>query len=409
MFLKIFSGKKTKNIIKRTKKACIDTTFSYPFTIKNGEGCFLEDLDGNVYLDFNSNVCTCNVGYGHPEIKEIIKSFGEIGAHKIAGQDYYTEEQVKLAEKVLKITPKNLKRVLFTNSGAEAVENAIKFAYRKKGPLPGVSFFRAFHGRTLGALSYTDSKAVQKKYYPEVNHELVKYCTDDNDPDINQLEDLIKRESEPAFVIIECMQGEGGYRPGSKKFIKTVREVTKKHDVPLITDEIQAGMGRTGKWWSFQHYGIEPDIMTAGKSLQVGAVVSTKKYDPNEPGAVSSTWGGGHRIDMAVGLKTIEIIEKEKLMDNAIKIGDFMMKRFKEIQEKYPEKIVDVRGLGLMIGVEFNNDKQRDIVVEKGFKEKLLLLGCGVKTLRIAPPLTIKEDEANQGISIIEKIMRDLR
>ncbi len=409
MFLKIFTGRKTKNIVKRTKKCCIETTFAYPLAIKNGAGCFLEDVDGKVYLDFNSNVCSCNVGYGHPEIIGVLRSFSEVGAHKIAGQDFYTEEQVKLAEKVLKITPKNLTRVLFTNSGAEAVENAIKFAYRKKGPLAGVSFFRAFHGRTIGALSFTDSKAVQKKYYPEVNNELVKYCTDDNDPDINQLEELIKRESEPAFVMIECIQGEGGYRPASKKFIKTLREVTKKHDVPLIFDEIQAGVGRTGKWWSFQHYDVEPDIMTAGKSLQVGAVVSSKKYDPNEPGAVSSTWGGGHRIDLAVGLKTIEIIEKEKLIDNANIMGDYFMKRFKEMQERYPKKIIDVRGLGLMIGVEFNDEKQRDFVVQQAFKNKLLLLGCGFKTLRIAPPLNIKEDDANQGLSIIEKIVREMR
>jgi 4-aminobutyrate aminotransferase len=137
--------------------------------------------------------------------------------------------------------------------------------------------------------------------------------------------------------------------------------------------------------------------------------VSSKKYDPNEPGAVSSTWGGGHRIDLAVGLKTIEIMEKEKLIDNANIMGDYFMKRFKEMQERYPEKIVDVRGLGLMIGVEFNDEKQRDIVVQKAFKNKLLLLGCGFKTLRIAPPLIIKEDDANQGISIIEKIVRELR
>jgi 4-aminobutyrate aminotransferase len=377
--------------------------------IKNGQGCFLEDIDGDVYLDFNSNVCTCNIGYGHPEIMEVLRSFGGIGSHKIAGQDFYTEEQIKLAEKILKITPKNLSRVLFTNSGAEAVENAIKFAYRKKGPLAGVSFFRAFHGRTIGALSFTDSKAVQKKNYPEVNNELLKYCTDDNDPDITQLEELIKRESEPAFVIVECLQGEGGYRPASKKFIKTIREVTKKYDIPLIFDEIQAGIGRTGKWWSFQHYGVEPDIMTAGKSLQVGAVVSTKKYDPNDPGAVSSTWGGGHRIDMAVGLKTIEIIEKERLIENANVMGSYIMKQFNELKERYPKKITDVRGLGLMIGIDFENEKQRNLVVEKAFKNKLLLLGCGFKTLRIAPPLIIKEDEVNQGISIIEKIIKDLK
>ncbi|MDI6826562.1 MAG: aspartate aminotransferase family protein [Candidatus Aenigmarchaeota archaeon] len=409
MFWRIFSGRRAKSIVKRTKKYCIETTFAYPLVIKKGEGCFLEDVDGNVYLDFNSNVCTCNIGYGHPEVMEVIRNFGQISAHKIAGQEFFSEEQVKLAEKILKITPRNLTRVLFTNSGAEAVENAIKFAYRKKGPLAGVSFFGAFHGRTIGALSFTDSKAVQKKNYPEVNNELLKFCTDDNDPDINQLEELIKREAEPAFVIVECVQGEGGYRPASKKFVKTLREVTKKHDIPLIMDEIQSGIGRTGKWWSFEHYGVEPDIMTAGKSLQVGAVVSSKKYDPNEPGAVSSTWGGGHRIDLAVGLKTIEIIEKEKLIENANNMGNYIMKRLNELKEKYPEKIVDVRGLGLMIGVEFENEKQRDFVVQEAFKQRLLLLGCGFKTIRIAPPLIIKEDVADHGLYIFEDVVKDLK
>jgi 4-aminobutyrate aminotransferase len=340
---------------------------------------------------------------------EVLEEYSRIGTHKIAGQDFFCEEQAKLAEKLVKITPRNLTRVLLINSGAEAVENAIKFAYRKKGPLPGVACIRAFHGRTLGALSFTDSKAVQKKNYPEINNELIKFCTDDKDPDINQLEELIKREAEPAFVIVECIQGEGGYRVASKKFIKTLRKVTKKYNIPLIVDEIQSGMGRTGRWWSFEHYGIKPDIMTAGKSLQVGAAISSKEYDPCEPGAVSSTWGGGHRIDLAVGLKTIEIIEKEKLMKNAKKMGKYFMKRLKELQQKYPEKIVDVRGVGLMIGVEFKDKKRRNLVVQQAFKQKLLLLGCGFKTLRIAPPLIIREDVADHGLFILEKIVKDLK
>jgi 4-aminobutyrate aminotransferase len=401
-------GKKARAIVKKTLEYCVHTTFAYPLVIKDGEGCFLIDADGNRFLDFNSNVCSCNVGYKHPEIMKVLEDYSRIGAHKIAGQDFFSEEQVKLAEKLVKIVPRNLKKVLLVNSGAEAVENAIKFAYRKKGPLAGVSCIGAFHGRTLGALSFTDSKAVQKKNYPEVNNELIKFCIDDDDPEINQLEELIKREAEPAFVIVECIQGEGGYRVASKKFIKTLRKVTKECDIPLIIDEIQSGMGRTGKWWSFEHYGVKPDIMAAGKSLQVGAVISSKKYDPCEPGAVSSTWGGGHRIDMAIGLKTIEIIEKEKLMKNAKKMGNYLMKRLKELQQKYPENIIDVRGLGLMIGIEFNDEKIRDYVVQETFKRKLLLLGCGFKNLRIAPPLTITQDLIDHGLFILEEVMKSM-
>jgi len=402
-------GANAKNIVKKTKKLCIETTFAYPLVIKTGYGCYLEDVDGKRYLDFTSNVCSCNIGYNHPEIIRVIRDFVGIGAHKMAGQDFYNEEQVKLAEKLLKITPRNLRKVLFVNSGAEAVENAIKFAFRKKGPLPGVSCTRGFHGRTLGALTFTDSKAIQKKNYPEINHELIKFCINDNDPAINNLEELIKREWIPAFVIVECIQGEGGYIFASKKFIKRLGRVSKKYKFPLIIDEIQSGMGRTGKWWSFEHYGVKPDIMTAAKSLQVGAVVSSKKYDPKEPGAVSSTWGGGHRIDLAIALKTIEIIEKEKLLRNAKKMGKHFMDRLKRLKRKYKKKIFDVRGLGLMVGVEFSKKKYQRFVQQRAFKQGLLLLGCGERTIRIVPPLIITEEEADKGLEILERVIKSIR
>jgi len=394
-----------KEIVERTKKTCIETTFAYPLVIKSGFGCYLEDVDGKRYLDFNSNVCSCAIGYNHPDIIEVLSSFVGKGAHKIAGQDFYSEEQIKLAEKLLRITPKNLSKVLLVNTGAEAVENAIKFAFRKKGPLAGVSFSHAFHGRTLGALTFTDSKAVQKKNYPEINHELIKFCTNDNDPEINELEDLITREWIPAFVIVECIQGEGGYNIASKKFINILRKNSKKYNFPLIIDEVQTGLGRTGKWWSFEHYGIKPDIMTTAKALQVGAVVSSKEYDPKEPGAVSSTWGGGHRIDMTVGLKTIEIIEHENLLDNAKKIGNYMLKRLEEMKNKH-KMITDVRGLGLMIAVEFSEEKYKEIIPNNAFKKGLLLLGCGKKAVRITPPLIITKEEADKGLEIFEGVLK---
>jgi 4-aminobutyrate aminotransferase len=397
-----------KDIVKKTKKLCVETTFAYPLVIKSGFGCYLEDVDGKLYLDFNSNVCSCAVGYNHPEILDTIRNFVGIGAHKIAGQDFYCSEQADLAEELLKIVPKNLSKVLFVNTGAEAVENAIKFAFRKKGPLPGVSCTGAFHGRTIGALTFTDSKAVQKKNYPEINHEVIKFCTKDNDSEINGLHDLIEREWLPAFVIVECVQGEGGYNIASKKFIRNLRKTSKEYGFPLIIDEVQSGLGRTGKWWSFEHFGIKPDIITSAKALQVGAVVSSKEYDPKEPGAVSSTWGGGSRIDLAVGLKTIEIIRHERLLDNAKKIGNHMIKRLREMKNRYPI-IHDVRGLGLMIGVEFSKEIYKDLIPKMAFKKGLLVLGCGRKAIRIVPPLIITRDDADKGLNILEDVIKHLK
>ena len=260
----------------------------------------------------------------------------------------------------------------------------------------------------MGALTFTDSKAIQKKNYPEINHDIIKFCIRDSDPEVNGLQDLIEREWIPAFMIVECIQGEGGYNIASKKFIKNLRKTSRKYDFPLIIDEIQSGLGRTGKWWSFEYYGIKPDIITSAKALQVGAVISSKKYDPKEPGSVSSTWGGGHRIDLAVGLKTIEIIKHEKLLDNARKIGNYIMKRLREMKRKYPI-IVDVRGLGLMIGVEFSKEIYKDIIPKIAFKKALLLLGCGKKTIRIVPPLIITKEEAEKGLDIFENVIKHLK
>jgi len=397
-----------ENIVKKTKKFCVETTFAYPLVIKSGFGCYIEDVDGKLYLDFNSNVCSCAVGYNHPEILDTIRNFVGIGAHKIAGQDFYSKEQADLAEELLRVVPDNLSKVLFVNTGAEAVENAIKFAFRKKGPLPGVSCTGAFHGRTIGALTFTDSKAVQKKNYPEINHEVIKFCTKDDDSEVNGLHDLIEREWLPAFVIAECVQGEGGYNIASKKFIRNLRKTSKENGFPLIIDEVQSGLGRTGKWWSFEHFGIKPDIITSAKALQVGAVVSSKEYDPQEPGAVSSTWGGGSRIDLAVGLKTIEIIRHERLLDNAKKIGNHMIKRLREMKNKYPI-ISNVRGLGLMIGVEFSKEIYKDLIPKMAFKKGLLVLGCGRKAIRIVPPLIITRDETDKGLDILEDVIRHLK
>jgi len=389
------------------RRFAVNSTFEYPAAIKDGKGCWLQDTDGNWFLDFNSNICTQPLGYAHPDLMEVLQEKAKLGAYKIGGQDFYCDEHAELLEALISICPPPLRKAFLVNTGAEAVENAIKFAYRKRGPLYGVSCHNAFHGRTLGALSYTHSKAVQKKNYPSLPHHIIKFCTRDDDGDINELEKLIAESGEPAFVIVEPIQGEGGYVPASKRFLQELRRVTESYKVPLICDEVQCGMGRTGEWWGFQNYDIVPDIMSCGKALQVGAAVTSPRYEPPEKGAVSSTWGGGHRIDMAVGKTIIEVIKRDKLMLNAKRIGAHIMKRLNEMSTTY-NIITEVRGLGLMIGAEISTKDVRDFLLNDCFKRGLFLLGCGTKSIRFAPPLIITEEEADAGLDIFEEGVKKL-
>ncbi len=398
-------GPRSARIVEEFKKIVYDSTFTYPLVIKTGRGCVIEDIDRIEFLDFTSNIGSCPLGYSHPEILEVIKNYSSVekGIHKIAGQDFYCEEHFDIARKLLSIS-KNNSKVFFINSGAEAVENAIKIAYKKMGPLPGISCNSDFHGRTLGALSFTLSKEVQKTNFPELLVKRIKFCTDDSDPQINQLESLLK-EYRVAFIITEIIQGEGGLNVASKLFIQHIRKLADKYKIPLIFDEVQSGMGRTGKWWAYEHYGVEPDIMTVAKALQVGATVYDKKYDPTEPGVLSSTWGGGSRIDMAIGTKIIEIILKNNLLSNSQKIGNMLLKNFVDFVGI--NGLIDARGIGLMIGLEFDTKMTRDVIVNRLFKKGLLVLPAGMKSIRIMPPLIINEEEAAKGVSLINDTINE--
>jgi 4-aminobutyrate aminotransferase len=399
-------GLAARRIIDVVKRNCYDSTFTYPLVIADGIGCFLQDVDGNSFLDFTSNIGSCPLGYSHPEIMQVLAEQSKNGAHKIAGQDFYCKEHAELSDRVSSIIPQGL-RTFFINSGAEAVENAIKVAYRKMSAttpstLPGLSCINAFHGRTLGALSFTFSKPVQKKGYPELPVLRIKFCTDDSDPEIDAAEKLLAKDK-VAFIISEVVQGEGGYNIASRKFIQNLRRCADKHGVPLILDEVQSGMGRTGRWWAFEHYGVRPDIMSAAKALQVGMTAYDSRLDPGEQGALSSTWGGGSRIDMAVGSKIIEVIKKDRLLDNATAMGTKLKKGLQELAGK--GGLADVRGLGLMIGIEFESKQNRDERLTKAFKKGLLLLPAGQKAMRVIPPLTITEEEVHEGLELMEQVL----
>jgi len=398
-------GPRARKLVDEFKNITYDSTFTYPLVIKTGRGCVIEDIDGIEFLDFTSNIGSCPLGYSHPDILEVIKEYysSEKGVHKIAGQDFYCEEHFDIASKLLSISKKNSK-VFLINSGAEAVENAIKIAYKKMGPLIGIACNGDFHGRTLGALSFTMSKEVQKKNFPELPVKRIKFCTSDSDPEINQLESLIK-EYKVAFILTEIIQGEGGLNVASKFFIHRIKKLSDEYKIPLIFDEVQSGMGRTGKWWAYEHYGVEPNIMTVAKALQVGATVYDKDYDPSEPGILSSTWGGGSRIDMAIGTKIIEIILKYNLLSNSQKIGDMLLKHFIDIIGI--NGLIDARGIGLMIGLEFDTKVRRDFMVNNLFKNGLLILPAGMKSIRIMPPLIINEEEAMKGFSLINDTLNE--
>ncbi|MGH9879749.1 MAG: aminotransferase class III-fold pyridoxal phosphate-dependent enzyme, partial [Nitrososphaerales archaeon] len=257
-------GPKAQSIIEIMNRNCYNSTFTYPLAISGGEGCIIRDVDGNSFLDFSSNIGTCPLGYSHPAVLQVLSEFSKNGAHKIAGQDFYCKEHAELSKSVKSVIPSGFK-MFFVNSGAEAVENAIKLAYRKMSTqtpslLPGVSCVNAFHGRTLGALSFTQSKPVQKAGYPELPVLRIKFCTNDNDQELDSVQNILE-QTKVAFIMTEVVQGEGGYNIASNRFIQTLRRCSEQYGVPLVLDEVQSGMGRTGKWWAFEHYNVKPDIM----------------------------------------------------------------------------------------------------------------------------------------------------
>ncbi|MDE1766994.1 MAG: aminotransferase class III-fold pyridoxal phosphate-dependent enzyme [Thaumarchaeota archaeon] len=394
-------GPNSKKVIDKMRRYAYDSTFMYPLVIANGQDCVIEDLDGNRFLDFTSNIGACPIGYSHPDVIEVLTEYSTNGTHKIAGQDFYSKEHAELAETLSTILPRNFKS-FFINSGAEAVENAIKIAYRKMGPLPGVSCLGAFHGRTLGALSFTFSKPVHKYNFPELPVKRIKFCTRDDDPEIDAIEGILK-ENKVAFILTEVVQGEGGYNVASKKFIKNLRKFATQYGIPLILDEVQSGIGHTGRWWAFEHYDITPDIMSAAKALQVGAAMYNKRLEPADRSALSSTWGGGSRIDMAVGARTIRVIKRDKLLENAARMGSMLKKGLEELAGR--KGVVDVRGLGLMIGLEFDTRVRREKKIAELFKSGLLVLGAGQKSLRIIPPLVITREQIEQGLSIMTQVL----
>jgi len=388
-------------------------------------GPFCTDADGNVFMDFVSHVASSPFGYNHPKIIQVQEKLAKIDPDRYAGTDFmgaYGPDPKKckiptpshLHYKIIEITKQfGFDTAFFINSGAEAVENAIKICYdHRRNYGYGITFTGAFHGRTLGALSLNRSKEVHRKWFPQIPKIIeLPYCSckgeececEASTHNLANLVDPKKGLIEPkeiAFVMIEPIQGEGGYRVPNKKFIQEIGRVAKEKKIPLICDEIQAGLGRTGKWWGCENFGLKPDVVTAAKSLRIAATISRREMFPDEPGRISSTWGEGNAISSAIGYTIIDIIQKENLLENAQKMGRYFLNELSNLQKKY-DFIEDVRGIGLMDAIELETKELRDKIVEKCIKKGLLIIGCGYKAIRFLPPLDVKKREIDIALEIL--------
>jgi len=398
---------------------------------RKADRIYIEDVNGKRYTDFTSGLATTNIGHNHPAVVRAIKRQAEDLIH--SGCIFYYEPLLLLAERMREVTPPGLDMFFFANSGAEAIEGAMKLARFSTGRQGIVAFTGGFHGRTFGSMSLTTSSMRYRRSYqpfvPSVYHSPYPYCfrcffgqrpgTCSMDC-YSHLERLFKHlipPDEVACVVIEPVLGEGGYVVPPKEFLKRLRELCDRWNILMIFDEVQAGMGRTGKWFASEHFGVVPDIMTVAKGIASGmplsAIASRREIMEKWPKGAHGTTFGGNPVSCAAAIATIETIKLEGLLEKALLTGEHAMKRLRGMQERFPS-IGDVRGLGLMIGIEFVREgdlpdteglrKVMDFCLEKG----LILIECGVdkNIIRLAPPLVVKTEEMDAGLDIMEDALK---
>ena len=407
-------GPKAAELIARDAKAMSPSfTRTYPFVMDHGHGCWATDVDGNTFLDLTAGIAVNTTGHSHPKIVEAITSQAGKFVH-MSGTDFYYRSEIELAERLeAKILPGIPARVFFTNSGAEAIEGAMKLARYATGRPSFIAFIGAFHGRTFGALSLTASKASQRRRFAPLLGPVFHapfpsgargVTTDES---IERLEELFATVAPPesvAAVFVEPIQGEGGYLVPPPDFLPRLRELTQKHGILLVADEVQTGMGRTGHLLAVEHWGVEPDIVCLAKGiasgLPLGAFIARAEQMSWPPGSHGSTFGG-NPVACAAGLATLDLLE-EGLMENAAKVGAQLKDGMHEIASTHNE-ITDVRGIGLMLAVEFRTADQAAALVQAAFERGLLLLTAGTRAVRICPPLVIDRDEAATALEIISE------
>jgi 4-aminobutyrate aminotransferase len=400
-------------------------TRSYPLVAKKAHGLIVTDVDGNEFLDFSSGIAVTSTGHCHPKVvKAIQKQAGEL-IH-MSGTDFYYENLVTLAERLSKIAPMpGPHRVYYGNSGAEAIECALKLARYHTGRQQMIAFYGAFHGRTMGALSLTASKPQQRRRFaplvPGVTHvpfpDVYRNGEQDALACARFIEEKVFKTTVPpeevAAIFVEPIQGEGGYVPAPLAFLQELRRICDHYGILLVADEVQSGAGRSGKWWAIEHTGIQPDMVCIAKGIASGmplGITLTKADVMNwVPGSHASTFGG-NPVCIAAALATMDVIEGEGLLQNVQEIGNHISRRLADWPRKL-RLVGDVRGRGLMIGVELVKDKQtkerasteRDRVVVLAFERGVLFLGCGPNTIRIAPPLITTREQADTAMDVLEE------
>lgn len=409
-------------------------TRGYPLVVQSGRGARICDVDGHEFLDFTSGIAVASTGHCHPHVVRAIQEQAAKLIH-MSGTDFYYESMTVLAERLSAVAPMpGPHRFYYGNSGAEAVECALKLARYHTGRQNIIAFLGAFHGRTMGALSLTASRLQQKKrfapFIPGVHHvpypDCYRGCSGDAEEQeayafgcARYIEERLFRTvlppEEVAAIIVEPIQGEGGYVVAPDSFLREIRSICDRHGILLIADEVQSGAGRTGKWWAIEHTQVEPDIVCIAKGIAsgmpLGICMARAEIMDWVPGSHASTFGG-NPVSIAAALATIDILEREAIA-NAAAVGASMMERLKTWIGRYPS-VGDVRGRGLMLGVELVRDQAartpagdlRDLVVNAAFERGLLMLGCGESTIRLCPPLILSQAEAEAGLDLLEDSIR---
>jgi 4-aminobutyrate aminotransferase len=429
-------GPKARELVRKDEKF-ISPSYGrfYPLVVESGKGCIVKDVDGNEYIDFNSGLVCMGVGHNHPKVVAAIKNQCDRFLH-YSNTDFFYREVVDLAEKLAGIAPGGPeKKVYFGNSGAEAIEAAVKLAKWHSRRQLFIGFTGAFHGRTVGALSFTASKPTQKRYFsplmPGVTHVPYAYCYRCpfrlTYPEcrywcVDFIDEYVLQKYVPpedtAAILFESIQGEGGYVVPPPEYFQRIKKLADKYGLLLIDDEVQSGIGRTGKWFAIEHWGVEPDIVCTAKALAsglpLGATIAKAKIMDWVPGSHASTFGG-NPLSCVAASAVIDVVREERLLENANRQGAYIMKRLGELKEQ-SEIVGDVRGKGLMIGMEIVEDKDskrpapekvKEIMM-RSWKRGINVISCGASTIRVAPPIIITRDLVDSALDIIEDVTKEV-
>lgn len=435
-------GPKAQKIIERDHEV-LSSAYArdYPFVISHGRGAEVWDVDGRRYLDMTCGVAVTNTGHAHPKVVEAVKDQAEKFLH-MAGSDFYYEVQVELAEKLSDIAPFSEPAMTFLgNSGTEAVEGSLKLARYVTGRPQFIGFLKGFHGRSMGSLSATSSKPVQRRGYfpttpgfthvpyPDTYRPLLNMdgYSDYGERIVDYIEQTIFKTIVPAeevaAILVEPVQGEGGYIVPTTGFLPALRRLCNKYGILMIADEVQSGMGRTGKWWAIENFGVEPDIVASAKGiasgLPLGAVIARKSIMSKWPRSSHGTTFGGNPLACAAAVATIDLLGdkngKGGMIENAAKVGRYMLNRLQQMITSHPS-IGHVRGLGMMLAVELVKNVEtrepatdlRNELISRTFNHGLLTYGCGVSTLRFMPPLMLSREHADEALDLFEQSLTEV-